>query len=95
MVLGLGARILDLSVDLSAAVAHDCPPISHYRIVLRERAWLRRLCVKPGAQVAADEVLAQFSTDPDEPLDGEPGRAVRVSIAGILDQSDWWSADGP
>ena len=91
--LNVGAKLLDLTIDLSAAAPHDCPPVSHYRIALRDRAWLRRLTVALGDNVEVGAKMAQFTTEPDEPLDGESVRAVRVTIAGILDQSDWWSAD--
>jgi hypothetical protein len=90
--LNVGAKLLDLIIDLSAAAPHDCPPVSAFRIVLRDRAWLRRLAVAPGDDVEIGATIAQFSTEPDEPLDSEPARAVRVTIAGILGQSDWWSA---
>ena len=88
-----GAKLLDLSVDLSAAAAHDCPPISLYRIVLRDRAWLRRVAVARGDDVAVGALLAYFSTEPDEALDGKPARPVRVMIAGILAQEDGWPVD--
>ncbi len=85
-----GAKLLDLRVDLSLAVTHDCPPVTYHRIALRERAWLRRLEVAAGDEVANGAVVAVFSTEPDEPLDVTPGRAVRVSVAGILHEPDWW-----
>jgi hypothetical protein len=91
--LNVGAKLLDLRIDLSAAAPHDCPPVSHYRIALRDRVWLRRLTVAPGDNVEVGATMAQFSTESGEPLDGEPARAIRVTIAGILVQSDWWSAD--
>jgi hypothetical protein len=87
--LGVGAKLLDLTVDLSAAAPHDCPPISHYRIVLRERAWLRRIHVARGDEPAVGAPLATLSTEPDEPLDAGAGRPVRVAIASILRQSAW------
>lgn len=86
-----GAKLLDLSVDLGAAAPHDCPPVSLYRIALRDRVWLRRLAVAPSDDVRVGAVMAHFSTEPDEPLDGQSVRPVRISIAGILDPSDWWS----
>jgi pyruvate/2-oxoglutarate dehydrogenase complex dihydrolipoamide acyltransferase (E2) component len=89
--ISLGAKLLDLRVDLSAAISHDCPPISFFRLALRDRAWLRRLYVSPGNEIEVGAPLAQFSTEPNEPLDREPGRPARVSIAGILPQSDWWN----
>lgn len=88
-----GAKLMDLTVDLSAVAAQDCPPISLYRIVLRDRAWLRRVAVACGDDVEVGALLAHFSTDPDEPLEGEPARAVRVTIAGILAQSEGWRED--
>ena len=88
--LTIGAKLLDFTVDLSASLLHDCPPISHYRVTLRDRVWLRRLAVAAGDKVAIGETLARFTTEPDEPLDGDPVRAVRVSLAGIIDPSDWW-----
>lgn len=91
--LTVGANLLDLSVDLSAVLPHDCPPVSLYRIALRDRVWLRRLDVAPGDEVEIGAALAQFSTELEEPLRGEPARAVRISLAGIIDHSDWW-ADG-
>ncbi len=86
-----GTRLLDFKVDLSAALSHDCPPISFHRLALRERAWLRRLLVAPGQDVAAGAVLALLSTDPEESLEGTEHRPARCSIAGILPQPDWWA----
>lgn len=89
--LEIGAKLLDLTVDLSAAAPHDCPPISHYRLVLRERAWLRRMAVARGDEQAVAGALAVFSTEPDEPL-GAASRAVRFAIAAIIHQPAWdWS----
>ena len=85
-----GAALMDVSVDLSAVAAHDCPPISLYRIVLRDRVWLRRIAVARGDDVEVGALLACFSTEPDESLDGEPSRSVRVTIAGILAQAEGW-----
>ena len=90
-----GQKLLDLSIDLSAIVPHDCPPISFYRIAMRERVWLRSLIVTPGTDVEVGAALACFSTVPGEPLDGEAARAARVTIAGIIDQSDWWRRGAP
>ena len=93
--LAIGAKLLDLVVDLSAAAPHDCPPIMCYRIVLRERVWLRRLVVASGDNLEVGATIARFSTEPDEPLAGEPARGLRVSVAGIIGQSNWWSAGRP
>jgi hypothetical protein len=88
-VLGVGAKLLDITVDLSAAAPHDCPPISHYRLVLREPARLRSVLVKRGDEPAVGAPLALFTTEPDEPLDAGAGRPLRVAIAAILRQSAW------
>lgn len=79
-----GARIVDLTVDLSAAAEQDCPPIAHYRIVLLERGWLREVAVAPGDEIAVGAQIATIATTADEPLDAAPARAARTSIAGIL-----------
>jgi hypothetical protein len=84
-----GAKLFDMTVDLSLAAPHDCPPISHYRMVLREKATLRRLFVEPGEDAAVGAPLALFSTDPDEALDTAPGRMARTAIANIMFQSSW------
>ena len=88
-VLGVGAKLLDLTVDLSAAAPHDCPPISHFRLVLREPARLRRVLIAPGDEPAVGARLAIFTTEPDEPLAALAARPVRVAIAAILRQSAW------
>jgi len=87
--LKVGAKLLDITVDLSVAAPHDCPPISHYRLVLREPARLRRVLVGRGDEPAVGAPLALFTTEPDEPLDAEAGRPLRVAIAAILSQSAW------
>jgi hypothetical protein len=51
---------------------------------------LREIAVVIGDDVAVGTTLARFSTEPDEMLDGEPTRAVRVTIAGIIDPASWW-----
>ena len=88
--LAVGAKLCDLTVDLSAVAAQDCPPISHFRLVLRERLWVRDVAAMPRGDVAVGATLMRFTTSPDEPLDGVPAREVRVSIAGILAQTDAW-----
>ena len=87
----IGQKIFDFSVDLSSAFSQDCPPISYYRLVLRERAWLRKRLVTVGEQHDAGTVMAIFSTEPDEPDDGAIVRQVRVATAGIMYHSGMWS----
>jgi hypothetical protein len=81
--LGIGTRLLDLRVDLSSSFSQDCPPISFYRIVMRERAYLREVRPGDGAACPVGDVIAIFSTEPDEPLGGVAARAIRVATAGI------------
>ncbi|MEO8487362.1 MAG: hypothetical protein ABI585_13605 [Betaproteobacteria bacterium] len=87
--LPVGAKLADITVDLSAIAAQDCPPVSHYRIVLRERLWLRELRMARGDDVAVGSTLALFTTDPAEATAAEPQREARIAIAGILSQPEW------
>lgn len=87
--LEVGAKLVDLTVDLSAAAPHDCPPISHFRLVLRERAYLRRLAAVRREEHAVGALLAVFSTEPDEPIESEAGRPVRIAVAQIIYQPVW------
>ena len=89
--LAVGAKLVDLTVDLTAIAAQDCPPVSHFRMVVRERAWLRELRVERGDEIAVCARIALLSTDPDEPLDAAPAREARVTVAGILMQGPRWS----
>ncbi|MBA3056062.1 MAG: hypothetical protein FP826_14305 [Sphingomonadales bacterium] len=89
--LKMGSKLVDLSVDLSSAFAQECPPVSYYRIVLREPAFLRAITAKPGDFTAVDAPLALFSSTPDEPLDEAPARPVRVTVAGIMHHDAMWS----
>jgi len=90
--LPVGGKLLDLTVDLGGVAPHDCPPVSHYRLTIRERAWLRRLDVESGDEPAIGTSIALFSTAPDEPLEGKPERQIRVAIAGIIPLSDFGEA---
>jgi len=85
-----GGKFLDLSVDLTSYAEHDCPAISYFRIVVRERAWVRRLAIRAGDEIKPGATLAHLSTEPAEDLDAAPTRAARLSVAGILYQPEWW-----
>jgi hypothetical protein len=89
--LRMGSKLIDLSIDLSSAFAQECPPISFFRVVLREAAWLRKLSAEPGQFCHLDEVLAVFTTDPEEDLNGPAARAVRITVAGIVHHDDMWT----
>jgi len=88
--LAVGSKLADLTVDLTAIAAQDCPPVSHFRMVIRERAWLRAVGVARGDEIAVGARIALLSTDPDEPLDAAPARELRVTVAGILMQGPVW-----
>jgi pyruvate/2-oxoglutarate dehydrogenase complex dihydrolipoamide acyltransferase (E2) component len=89
------AKLLDVSVDLSAVAPQDCPPVSLYRLVVRDHVWLRTLAVAPGDEVPVGAQLAQFTAEADEPLDVEPARQARITIAGIVFPADAWSGRRP
>jgi hypothetical protein len=84
-----GGKFLDVSVDLSGYAEHDCPAISYFRIAVRDQAWVRKLCIAAGDAIEAGAPIAYLSTEPNEPLDCEPERPARVSVAGILFQGEW------
>jgi hypothetical protein len=88
----LGGKLLDLTLDLSAAAPHDCPPVGHYCLIIRDRVWLRRLYIAPGDEPAVGANLAIFSTEADEPLDRPPSRQARVTIVGIVPMLSWGEA---
>ena len=85
----IGGKLLDITIDLSAAAPHDCPPVGHYCLIVRDRVWLRRLCIVPGDQPEVGANLAMFSTEPDETLNGPPSRNARVTIVGIIPTLNW------
>lgn len=91
--LGMGAKFLDLTIDLSEIAEQDCPPISHFRLAVRDRVWLRRLQVARGDTIEVDAPIAWFTTDADEPLDVAPSRSVRIAIAGILAPPERWQGE--
>lgn len=82
--LKIGSKFLDLTVDLSDVSFEDCPPISHYRLALREGVWLRRLLVAAGDEPEVGAALALATTSPDDPLEGAPQRSARITTAGIV-----------
>jgi hypothetical protein len=89
-----GSKLLDLSVDLGSAFAQDCPPISFYRIILREPVWLRRIEAVPGDHRELDALIAVFSTAEDEDPTEPPARAIRANHAAIIPHAQMWTAIG-
>ncbi|MEP7208389.1 MAG: hypothetical protein ABI920_15745 [Casimicrobiaceae bacterium] len=88
-----GAKLVDISIDLSAVAPHDCPPVSLFRIAIRERAWLRTFDLRTGDAVAPGIVLAWLTTDPDEPMHAPGNREARFAVAGIAEPAEWWLED--
>lgn len=88
-----GDKLFDLSVDLSSGYSQYCPPISYFRVVVREGLWLQKLFFKPGDSCDVGNVLALFTSDQNEPLDATPARAIRVASAGIAHHQGLWSAN--
>ena len=86
-----GDKFIDLSVDLSSAFSQDCPPVSYYRVIIRERVVLRALTYAAGDSAEVADLLALFTSDADEPIDGAPARAVRFATAGIVRHAEMWS----
>lgn len=88
--LARGQALVDLTVDMSAGVARDCPPVSTCRVILREDLWLRALAAAEGEVVAEGALLARLSEAEDEP-EATPAREARVTVAAVLDHADWWA----
>ncbi len=86
-----GSKLLDLSVDLSSAFPQDCPPITFYRIVMRENVILREFRFVAGQPCRVGELIAVFSTAADEATDQPAARDIRFTMAGIIHHSGMWT----
>jgi hypothetical protein len=86
-----GDVLADVTIDLSAGIVRDCPPVTTCRIILREAAWLREMLISADDQIPAGETIALLSTDPLSPAEA-PSRQARVTVAAILHHEDWWAA---
>lgn len=91
-VLKAGDKLFDLSVDLSSGYSQYCPPISYFRVVVREKLWLQKILVSPGDNCDVGTPIALFSSEQDESLEGTPARAIRITTAGIAHHQGLWSA---
>lgn len=89
--LSIGAKIVDISVDLSDVFPQNCPPTSYHRIVLREKLLLRQVLVTAGQYCAPGACIAIFGNTADEPLDAGIARPVRIMAAGIMHHPQMWS----
>jgi hypothetical protein len=87
----MGSKLVDLSVDLTSAFAQECPPISFFRVVVREAAWIARLDVVPGQFCELDQVVATFSTEQKEDIFRPVTRAIRTTVAGIAHHEGMWT----
>lgn len=85
-----GTPLIDVRVDLSEAAAQDCPPVSWFRLVCREHGVLRALTAAEGSELAPGARIGLVTTTPDEASTGEPMRAARVTVAGILPPDTAW-----
>ena len=65
ILLKAGEKLFDLSVDLSGGYSQYCPPISYFRVVVREKLWLQKTLVNLGDSCDVGDTLALFSTDQD------------------------------
>lgn len=86
-----GDKLLDLSVNLSNNFAQDCPPISFYRVVIREKLFLREIRVARGQSCKVNEVIAVFSNEAEEPLDQPAQRGIRCATVGIIHHPGLWT----
>ena len=88
-----GSKLFDLGVDLSSAFAQECPPVSFFRVVLREPVFLRKLNMDRGQLCELGELVALFSNQVDEPLGAAPVRDIRFAVAGILHHDGLWTGN--
>ncbi|HVR57111.1 MAG TPA: hypothetical protein VMT72_09815 [Pseudolabrys sp.] len=85
-----GSKLFDLGVDLSSAFAQECPPVSFFRVVLREPVIFRRLDAERGKLCQVGDQIALFSDKADESLDA-PVRDIRFAVAGIIHHEGMWT----
>lgn len=91
-VLKVGDKLCDISVDLSSGFSQYCPPVSYFRVVVRERVRLQSLLVAPGDNCDVGQLMAVFSAEHDDSGDEKPARQLRITTAGINHHSGMWSA---
>src|SRR5262245_46852224 len=78
-----GSALVALTLDLGAVAAQDCPPVSRFRIVSRERAFIRRIDAVPGGVASPGDVLIVATPTGDEPLDAGTRRALRTNCISV------------
>ncbi|CAN5503995.1 hypothetical protein BH10PSE17_BH10PSE17_25570 [soil metagenome] len=87
-----GGRLLDISIDLGQAAALNCPPISYYRLVTREKVRLLELRVAPGGRCEPGAAVAVFGDGSAIAADEPMARPLRLTVAAILWHPQMWSA---
>jgi hypothetical protein len=92
--LAAGTKLFDISVDLSSAFAQECPPISYFRVILREAVAIRRLMFAPGQHIGAGALVALFSAGLDQDPSAPVERQIRIATAGIMHHDAMWSGSG-
>ena len=85
-----GAALVDVRVDLSHAAAHDCPPVSWFRVILRERGVLRDFTAAEGDEIAPGTRMGLLASAPDDASILVPARAARLTTVGIVGPDVQW-----
>lgn len=85
-----GAPLFDVRIDLSHAAAHDCPPVSWFRVILRERGVLCAFTAVEDGEVAPGERIGIVASTPGEPTDVEPARTARLTTVGLVGPEAEW-----
>jgi hypothetical protein len=88
-----GDKLMDLRVDLTSTFAQDCPPVSYYRIIMRENAVLREFLLGAGAPCKPGDLIAVLSTQRDESRDQPAQRPIRFATAGIVHHASMWTGN--
>jgi pyruvate/2-oxoglutarate dehydrogenase complex dihydrolipoamide acyltransferase (E2) component len=88
-----GAKLIDLSIDLSSSFSQDCPPISFFRIIVRENVVLNEICLTSGQTCKVGELIARFSTTADEDTNQPPQRGIRIATAGVMHHGGMWTGN--
>lgn len=87
-----GDKLCDLSVDLSDGFSQYCPPISYYRVVVREKVRLQEFLVGPGDSCDVGQLMAVFATEQADANNAAQPRPLRIATATIAPHPGMWSA---
>ena len=89
--LQIGTKLLDISVDLSSAFAQECPPVSFYRIVARDRGIIRLQDLVEGQKIDVGQVLSVITDTKEADTNAPVDRPLRATIAGIIHHEAMWT----